>query len=61
MEHQHRGIRYVSLAQRYESAGRRHLASTRDWTPILAPSLTPDRDSVVATHLQITDKRLHAS
>ena len=66
-EHRHRGIRYVTPAQRHaggdaplraarhalyqqarETNPRRWSGRTRDWTPIGAVTLNPERDSVVA-------------
>ena len=62
LEHRHSGIRYVSPHQRHAGEDRAILRSairragwerhTRDWSPIGPVTLNPERDAIVATHVQ---------
>jgi transposase InsO family protein len=72
VDHRHSGIRYVSPEQRHTGADReilearqRHPARwsrhTRNWTPIDAVTLNPERDSVVADHQRWANNQTKAA
>ena len=58
-------VRVLVLYALYTSARERHPArwsgNTRNWSPIGAVTLNPERDSVVATHERVNDSQAVAA